>query len=207
MDMIDLDDQYVVGTYARTGIELSTGRNASIYDIDQNKYVDFTSGIGVNSLGYCDPDWQYAVECQTKMLQHASNNFVTSPMAELAKLLCLKTKYSKLVYSGAEANECAIKLARKYSFDKYGKEKNRNKIITLKNSFHGRTVTTLSATGQDSFHNYFFPFTEGFDYANANDIADVNEKLTDDVCAVMLEFIQGEGGVVPLENNFVNQLF
>lgn len=209
MDMNDLDQQYIVGSYARAGIELTTGKNASVYDSKLNKYIDFTSGIGVNSLGFCDNDWQYAVECQSKSLQHSSNIFITTPMVELAKLLCHKTKYSKVVYSnsGAESNECAIKIARKYSFDKYGKEKNRNKILTLKNSFHGRTVTTLSATGQDVFHNYFFPFTEGFVFANANDISDVNEKLTDDICAVMIEFIQGEGGVVPLENNFVKQLF
>ena len=144
---------------------------------------------------------------QAHRIQHTSNIYYSAPQADVAQKLCERTGYSKIFFgnSGAEANEAAIKLARKYSFDKYGK--GRHNIITLVNSFHGRTITTLSATGQDVFHNYFFPFTEGFIYVEANNIDDLKAKLDDTVCAVMFEYIQGEGGVLPLEREFVDAIF
>lgn len=209
MDIKQIDKEYIINTYNRQDVLIVSGKGATCYDEIGNKYIDFGSGIGVNSLGYCNDDWTNAVCEQAKSLQHVSNLYYTKPMAMLAKNLCEKTGYKKAFFcnSGAEANECAIKLARKYSFDKYGENLNRNKILTLKNSFHGRTITTLSATGQDVFHQYFHPFTEGFYYANANDINDVIEKLsTNDFCAVMFEFIQGEGGVIPLDKEFVKQM-
>ncbi|MEG1996713.1 MAG: acetylornithine/succinylornithine family transaminase [Oscillospiraceae bacterium] len=185
---------------------MTKAKGAICYDDKGESYIDFGSGIGVNSLGYCDDEWSEAVCNQAKTLQHCSNYYYSKPAADVAKTLCENTFAKKvfLANSGAEANECAIKVARKYSYDKYGE--NRNNIITLVNSFHGRTVTTLSATGQESFHNYFFPFTQGFYYALANDIEDFKNKLDDTVCAVMVEFIQGEGGVVPLEKEYVKQL-
>ncbi|MBQ6569265.1 MAG: acetylornithine transaminase, partial [Clostridia bacterium] len=169
--------------------------------------IDFGSGIGVNSLGYSNEKWAMAVARQAARLQHTSNLYYTLPQTELSQKLCGLTGYSAVFFgnSGAEANECAIKVARKYSFDNYGE--GRNKIITLVNSFHGRTVTTLSATGQDVFHNYFFPFTGGFDYVEAGSIQQLKEKLDGTVCAVMFEFIQGEGGVLPLDRDFVEELF
>lgn len=199
------DKDHIINTYARQDLLIVSGKNATCYDENCKEYIDFGSGIGVNSLGYCDKEWSEAVSLQAQTVQHTSNLYYTTPMATLAKTLCEKTGYAKMFFanSGAEANEGAIKIARKYSFDKYGAEKNRNKIITLVNSFHGRTVTTLSATGQDSFHKYFFPFTDGFVYAQANNIGDFESKIDDSVCAVMLEFIQGEGGVIPLEKDYV----
>ncbi len=197
------DKEYIVGAYGRFDVVLEKGKNATCWDVDGREYIDFTSGIGVNSLGYADEGWARAVAEQAAKLQHTSNLYYTKPGVELAKMLCEKTGYDKVFFvnSGAEANECAIKAARKYSFDRYGKE--RTEIITLQNSFHGRTVTTLAATGQDSFHNFFFPFTEGFRYAKANDLEDLTSKITENTCAVMMELIQGEGGVMPLEKEFV----
>lgn len=202
-------DKYVMSTYARQDLELVSGKGATCYDENQKQYIDFGSGIGVNSLGFCDDDWCNAVSKQASTLQHTSNLYYTSPMAKLAQRICTHTGYANMFFanSGAEANEGAIKLARKYSFDKYGADAQRNKIITLQNSFHGRTVTTLSATGQDVFHNFFYPFTQGFDYAVANDIEELKSKLNDKCCAVMLEFIQGEGGVIPLDHEYVQNLF
>ena len=164
-------------------------------------------GIGTNSLGYCDETWVDAICSQAKKLQHTSNYYYTKVQADFATKLCETAGYSKAFFgnSGAEANECAIKLARKYSFDKYGK--GRHTIITLTNSFHGRTICTLSATGQDTFHNYFFPFVEGFGHAEANNIEDLKAKLDDTICAVMIEFVQGEGGVIPLDKDFVTAIF
>lgn len=172
-------------------------------DVEGKSYIDFGSGIGVNSLGYCDEGWTKAVISQLSQLQHCSNLYYSLPDAELAEKLCSLTGYGKVFFanSGAEANECAIKIARKRSFDQYGE--GRNKIISLVNSFHGRTVTTLSATGQDSFHQYFFPFTDGFVFAQANSIEDLEAKLDGTVCGVMMELIQGEGGVMPLKPEFV----
>lgn len=210
MDIKACDKEYIMGTYARNDILLIKGKSATAIDNNGKEYIDFTSGIGVNSLGYCDDDWAKAVAEQANLLQHTSNLYYTEPSAKLAKALCESTGYKKALFcnSGAEANECAIKIARKYSFDKYGKDANRFKILTLKNSFHGRTVTTLSATGQDVFHNYFFPFTEGFEYGTANDAdAVINELEKGGYCALMFEFIQGEGGVIPLDKDFVKKVF
>ncbi len=201
-----IDRQYVAGTYARFDLALKSGTGASCCDYEGKTYIDFTSGIGVNSLGFCDNQWAAAVAGQASALNHISNLYYTEPGALLAKSLCETTGYQKVFFgnSGAEANEGAIKAARKYSFDKYGE--GRSTILTLVNSFHGRTVTTLSATGQEHFHQFFFPFTGDFSYALANDIADVKAKLDSSVCAVMIELIQGEGGVVPLDEDFVKEL-
>lgn len=197
------ENQYVMNTYGRFPIALEKGENSVVWDFDGKRYVDLASGIGVNSVGYNNQTVISAMTEQAHKLIHASNLFTTKPMIEVAEILCKKTGMSKVFFanSGAEANEGAIKLARKYSFDKYGA--GRNKIITLYNSFHGRTITTLKATGQDKFHNYFFPFTEGFSYAKAGDIEDVRKKADGSACAVMLELIQGEGGVLPQDPAFV----
>lgn len=210
MNIRENDQKYMIGTYKRQNVVLVKGEGATGWDEDGKEYIDFGAGIGVNSLGWCDPAWAQAVAAQARTLQHASNLYYTEPAVKLAKLLCESTEYQKVLFcnSGAEANECAIKLARKYSFDKYGAEANRNKILCLYNSFHGRTITTLAATGQDVFHQYYFPFTEGFDFAPANDIAAVREKLAKGgYCGVLFEFIQGEGGVIPLTPEFVAELF
>ena len=196
-------DDSVVKSYGRFPLAIEHGKGATCFDFDGKKYIDFTSGIGVNSLGFCDDGWITAVEAQLHKLQHISNLYYSSPCLEVAEALSKMSGMKKVFFSnsGAESNEGAIKAARKYSFDKYGKD--RNKIITLVNSFHGRTVTTLAATGQDVFHNYFFPFTGGFDYAPANDLDGLKAKLDGSVCAVMMELVQGEGGVLPLEKDFV----
>ena len=200
------DLQHIMHTYGRYDVALKSGKGATAYDEDGKKYIDVSSGIGVNSLGYCDEGWVNAVSQQAGTIQHMSNYFYSEQASNLAEKLCTITGLAKVCFgnSGAEANECAIKLARKYSFDKYGAD--RNEIITLKNSFHGRTVTTLSATGQDIFHNYFFPFTEGFSYAEADNLDDLKNKVTDKTCAVMFEVIQGEGGVNILNKDYVQSL-
>ena len=200
------EQQYMMHAYGRFPTALVSGKGATAVDVNGKTYIDFTSGIGVNSLGYCDDGWTKAVAAQAATLQHISNLYYSPLQTEVAKTLCGLSDMTKvfLCNSGAEANECAIKVARKYSFDKYGQ--GRQKIITLVNSFHGRTVTTLAATGQEVFHNYFFPFTEGFAYVKANDIEDFRDQLTDDVCAVLIELIQGEGGVMPLEKDFVEEV-
>ena len=197
------EQQYLMHTYGRFPAALVKGKGATAWGADGKEYIDFTSGIGVNSLGYCDEGWVQAVSNQAATIQHLSNLYYSPLQVDTAKMLCDLSGMDKvfLCNSGAEANECAIKIARKYSFDKYGK--GRQKILTLQNSFHGRTVTTLAATGQDVFHNFFFPFTEGFDYILANDIEDFRKHLTEDVCAVFMELIQGEGGVLPLQQEFV----
>lgn len=202
----DDDHKYIMNTYGRFNAALVKGKGAKAWDESGKEYIDFTSGIGVNCLGYSDDGWVKAVTEQAARLQHISNLYYSPLQTELAKKLCEITGFSKVFFanSGAEANECAIKLARKYSFEKYGKD--RTEIVTLENSFHGRTVTTLSATGQDVFHNYFFPFTEGFSFAKANDMESVKSKVNSNTCAVMIELVQGEGGVNPLEKGFVNEL-
>ncbi len=203
-DEIKSDEKkYIMNTYGRFNAALESGSGAHAVDADGKEYIDFTSGIGVNALGYCDKDWINAVTNQLNKLQHISNLYTSPVQVECAKLICSKTGFDKVFFSnsGAEANECAIKLSRKYSFDKYGE--GRNEIISLKNSFHGRTVTTLAATGQDVFHNFFFPFTDGFVFAQANDIESVKALISDKTCAVMMELIQGEGGVMPLDKDFV----
>lgn len=205
MTTIEKFNENVMHTYGRFDVVFDKGENRNGIDENGKQYIDFGSGIGTNSLGFCDDDWVEAVCNQVKSIQHTSNYYYTKVQAEFAEKLCDVTGYSKVFFgnSGAEANECAIKLARKYSFDKYGKD--RHNIITLVNSFHGRTLCTLSATGQDSFHNYFFPFVDGFVNAKANDIEDLKSKL-DNVCAVMIEFVQGEGGVIALNKDYVRAL-
>lgn len=200
------DLQYIMHTYGRYDVALKSGKGAIAYDEDGKKYIDVSSGIGVNSLGYCDEGWVKAVSQQAGTIQHMSNYFYSEQASNLAEKLCNIAGLAKVCFgnSGAEANECAIKVARKYSFDKYGAD--RNEIITLRNSFHGRTVTTLSATGQDIFHNYFFPFTEGFSFVEANDFDALKNAVTDKTCAVMFEAIQGEGGVNILDKDYVQSL-
>lgn len=200
------DLKYIMHTYGRYDVALKSGKGATAFDEKGKKYIDVSSGIGVNSLGYCDEGWVNAVSKQAGTIQHMSNYFYSEQASNLAERLCRLTGLAKVCFgnSGAEANECAIKIARKYSFDKYGAD--RSEIITLKNSFHGRTVTTLSATGQDNFHNYFFPFTPGFVYAEANDMDSLRKTVTDKTCAVMFEVIQGEGGVNILDKDYVQSL-
>ena len=205
-ELIALDSQCVMQTYGRFPLAIDHGQGAMLYSPEGRAYVDFTSGIGVSSLGYGNPAWQAAITEQAAKLGHISNLYYSEPYIRVAEQLTRRTGLKRVFFAngGGEANEGAIKLARKYSFDKYGM--GRSTILTLNNSFHGRTVTTLAATGQDVFHQYFFPFTEGFRYAAANDIADVQAQAGEDVCAVMLELIQGEGGVLPLERDFVQQV-
>lgn len=197
------EKQYVMNTYGRFPIALDHGEGATVWDVEGKRYIDLASGIGVNCLGYNNQKVINAITEQAHKLMHVSNLFTTEPMVQVAKKLVTATGMGKVFFanSGAEANEGMIKLARKYSFDKYGA--GRSKIVTLVNSFHGRTITTLNATGQDKFHNYFFPFTEGFDYAVANDLDSVKSKADGETCAVMMELIQGEGGVLPLDREFV----
>ena len=197
----------VMGTYGRFPVVLEKGAGDTCTDEQGKSYIDFGSGIGTSSLGYCNDTWAEAVCTQARKLQHTSNLYYTKVQADYAEALCSATGYSKVFFcnSGAESNECAIKLARKYSFDKYGK--GRHNIVTLVNSFHGRTMCTLSATGQEVFHNYFFPFVEGFRYAEANNIDDLKSKIDDTVCAVMMEYVQGEGGVNALDKAFVDAVY
>lgn len=206
MNTKEKDLKYIMHTYGRYDVTLKSGKGVTAYDEDGKKYIDVSSGIGVNSLGYCDDGWVKAVSAQAGTIQHMSNYYYCDQAADLAEKLCTLSGLSKVCFgnSGAEANECAIKIARKYSFDKYGE--GRNEIITLRDSFHGRTVTTLSATGQDVFHNYFFPFTGGFKFVKANDINALKEAVTAKTCAVMLEVIQGEGGVNILDKDYVKEL-
>nr|WP_207754432.1 acetylornithine/succinylornithine family transaminase [Pseudoflavonifractor phocaeensis] len=193
-------------TYGRFDVDIDHGKGATLYDLAGKEYIDFSSGIGVNSIGYGNEKWVAAIAAQAQKLGHISNLFYSQPYAQLAKILCRRTGMAAAFFgnSGAEANEGIIKMARKYSFDKYGK--GRGTIITLKNSFHGRTITTLTATGQDVFHNYFFPFTDGFRYAQAGSIDAIQEVAGHDVCAVMLELVQGEGGVYPMDPEYVHNL-
>ena len=201
-----LDEQYVMHSYGRFQVAIDHGKGATVWAVDGKEYIDFSAGIGVCSLGYGDPGWVEAVSTQAAKLGHISNLLYTEPYAKVAQKLCVRTGLSNVMFgnSGAEANEAMIKLARKYSFDRYGK--GRGTVITLHNSFHGRTITTLAATGQDKFHNYFFPFTEGFRYADANDLDSVEAVAGHDVCAVMMELVQGEGGVLPLDLEFVQKV-
>ena len=203
MNIKETDQKYVMGTYGRYDLELVSGKGSTFKDVNGKEYIDFGSGIAVNTFGAADSQWVEAVTKQLNLIQHSSNYYYTEPCARLAKMLCERTGMKKVFFSnsGAEANECAIKAARKY-----GTEKNpdKNVIVTLKNSFHGRTITTLSATGQDVFHKDFTPFTEGFVYAEANNIDDLSQKVKNNCCtAIMMEMIQGEGGVLVLDKEFV----
>ena len=206
MDIKETDNKYVSHAYGRFNVVLTNGKGSTIYDENGKEYIDFGSGIGVTAFGIADDEWKKAVIDQLNKIQHTSNLYYTEPCAELAKLLCEKTGMKKVFFgnSGAEANEGMIKFARKYSFDKYGE--GRKTIITLVNSFHGRTITTLSATGQDEFHKVFGPFTPGFKYCPANDIKALNDMITDDVYAIMFECVQGEGGVLQLDYDFVKEI-
>lgn len=207
MNIRETDHQYVAGTYRRFDLALVRGNGSYCYDETGREYIDLGAGIAVNTFGVQDPEWVEAVTHQLSVLQHTSNLYYSEPCTCLAALLCEKTGMQKVFFSnsGAEANECAIKTARKYSFDRYGA--GRNTIVTLTNSFHGRTVTTLSATGQDVFHTSFFPFTEGFTYIPANDEAALAILERDSgICAVMIEMIQGEGGVNVLTDAYVQEL-
>lgn len=205
-DIQQRDQAAVMHTYARFPVAIQRGKNARCVDFDGKEYIDFSSGIGVNSLGFANEGWAKAVYEQLTTLQHISNLYYTLPCIQAAELIEQKSGMRKVFFanSGAEANEGAIKTARKYSLQKYGP--GRSTIVSLQNSFHGRTVTTLSATGQEVFHKDFFPFTEGFRFAVANVLEATAAQLTQDVCAVLVELVQGEGGVLPLERDYVQGL-
>ncbi|WP_314879532.1 aspartate aminotransferase family protein [Haemophilus parahaemolyticus] len=199
-----LDSDYIAQTYGRFNLALSHGKGCQVWDFEGNEYLDFTSGIGVNSLGWADEDWLKAVVHQASSLAHTSNLFFTEPSSRLAKKLSEASGLKRVFFanSGAEANEGAIKTARKYSHDKYGKD--RATVLTLVNSFHGRTISTLSATGQEVFHQHFFPFTKGFDHTPANELRVLETRLGQkDVCAIILEVVQGEGGVCSLDHEYL----
>ena len=201
-DRIEEDKKYIAGTYARFPVAFKEGKGSRLYDYDGREYVDCGSGIAVNIFGVNDEEWKNAVIAQMNSIQHASNLYYTKPQADLARLLCERTGAEKVFFgnSGAEANECAIKAARKYGEIKYGAD--RKQIITLKESFHGRTLATLAATGQDAFHKYYGPFPEGFVYADPT-IEGVEACMNERTCAVMIECIQGESGVNVLDKDFV----
>lgn len=204
MDTKELDKTYIAGTYKRFPIEIVSGKGSVVKDPSGKEYIDMGSGIGVTSFGIADEIWQKAITDQISKVQHMSNLYYTQPCVELAKLLCEKTGMSKVFFSnsGAEANECAIKVGRKYASDKYGAS--RHTIITLENSFHGRTLTTLAATGQDHYHELFTPLTPGFVSIPANNITALEKAIKDtDPAAVMIECIQGEGGVLPLDASYI----
>lgn len=205
-ELKEQENQYVMNTYGRFAIALDHGDGAQLWDVEGKRYIDLTSGIGVCCLGYNNQHIIDAITEQAHKLMHVSNLFTTEPMVQVAKTLVEQTGMGKVFFSnsGAESNEGMIKLARKYSYDKYGE--GRAEIVTLYNSFHGRTVTTLKATGQDKFHQYFFPFTEGFAYAKANDMESVKAAVNEHTCAIMMELIQGEGGVMPLDSAFVKEV-
>ena len=197
------DQAYILHTYGRVDAALVKGRNARAWDVDGKEYIDFTAGIGVNALGYCDPEWSAAVAEQAGKIQHMCNYYYCPENTALAQELSQASGMAKAFFcnSGAEANECAVKIARKY-----GEKRGAYRIVTLENSFHGRTLTTLAATGQEGFHREFLPLTEGFLYAQAGDLEGIQALLDGSVCAVMLEMVQGEGGVIPMDEGFVKGL-
>ena len=199
----DQEQAYIMHTYGRVDAALVKGRNARAWDAEGKEYIDFTSGIGVNSLGYSDPQWTAAVAAQAGEIQHLCNYYYSPQNTALAEELCKAAGMAQAFFcnSGAEANECAIKIARKY-----GEKRGADKIVTLNNSFHGRTLTTLAATGQEAFHKDFLPLTEGFLYADGGDLEAVAALLDGSVCAVLIETVQGEGGVVPMDEEFVQGL-
>lgn len=207
MTIKELDNEYVASTYARFPLTLSSGKGSLVYDEEGKEYIDLGTGIAVNTFGYSDKAWVEAVTEQLSLLQHTSNLYYSAPCAKLAEMLCVRTGMKKVFFSnsGAEANECAIKAARKYG-EKF-KGTDYTTIITLKDSFHGRTLTTLAATGQEVFHKDFLPLTEGFVYAKANDLDDVKRLAEENkCCAIMFEIVQGEGGVLPLKKDFLKGL-
>ncbi len=200
----DLDKSFVANTYGRFDLEITHGSGSLVYDSEGNEYIDLSTGIAVNTFGMCDPVWINAVTEQLNKFQHTSNLYYTEPCAKLAQLLSQKTGCKKVFFgnSGAEANECAIKVARLWASENKGDE--YFNVVTLKNSFHGRTITTLSATGQDVFHKYFNPLTDGFVYAEANNLESVEKMFSENkCCAIIMELVQGEGGVLALDKDFV----
>ena len=204
MNIFEKDKLYIANTYGRFPIAIKEGKGSKVVDYDGKEYIDLATGIAVNTFGIADNEWVQAVYAQLTKLQHASNLYFTEPCDNLAEALCKRTGMKKVFFSnsGAEANECAIKAARKYAAEKKGAE--YYNIITLKNSFHGRTLTTLAATGQDAFHKDFLPLTEGFLYAEAGNMEDLKKLAAENkVAAVMMEMVQGEGGVVPLDAEYV----
>ncbi len=208
MNIKEKDGLYVANTYARFPLVLKEGKGSSVFDEDGNEYIDLGTGIAVNTFGFSDDEWVNAVTKQLSTLQHTSNLYFSEPCANLAEILCNRTGMNKVFFSnsGAEANECAIKVARKYAADNKGAE--YNTIITLKNSFHGRTITTLAATGQDVFHKEFLPLTDGFVYCEANNCEELKRIVNENkVAAIMFETVQGEGGVLPLTDEFVKAIF
>lgn len=205
MNIKQTDREYIMPTYGRFDLCLTSGKGSTLFDEQGKKYIDFGTGIAVNTFGACDDEWKNAVIEQIGKIQHTSNLYYSEPCAKLAELLCKRTGMKKVFFSnsGAEANECAIKAARKFGTDT---DPDKNIIITLKDSFHGRTVTTLSATGQDVFHKNFTPFTDGFIHVKANDIDELKDALNDRVCAIMIEIVQGEGGVNTLDEKYLNEI-
>ena len=198
------DDAYVAATYRRFPVEVVSGKGSLLYDVDGRRYIDMGSGIGVTAFGHADEGWISAVTAQLSAVAHTSNLYYTEPCARLAEILCTRMGMKRVFFgnSGAEANECAIKVARKYAADRYGAD--RHVIVTLEKSFHGRTLTTLAATGQEQFHKLFLPLTEGFVHVPPNDIEAMREVLaTGKVAGVLLETVQGEGGVLPLDGDYL----
>ena len=207
MSVKEKDKYYIANTYARFPIEIVSGKGSTVVDENGKEYIDMGSGIAVNIFGMCDEEWVSAVAKQLTVCQHTSNLYYSEPCVKLAEILCEKTGMKKVFFgnSGAEANEGAIKTARKYAFEKKGKD--YYKILTLNNSFHGRTITTLAATGQDAFHNDFLPLTDGFVYTDANDVEMLRKTVAENkLAAIMFETVQGEGGVVPLTKEFVTAI-
>lgn len=207
MSVKQKDSEFIASTYARFPLVITEGKGSLLKDEEGKEYIDLGTGIAVNTFGAADDEWINAVTAQLNKIQHTSNLYFTKPDTELAEMLCNRTGLKKVFFSnsGAEANECAIKVARKYAAEKKGAE--YNTIITLKNSFHGRTITTLAATGQEVFHKDFLPLTEGFVYAEANNADDLKQKVSENkVAAIMFETVQGEGGVMPLTKEFVSAI-
>ncbi len=206
MDWQEKDHKFIAHTYDRYALTITHGEGCTLYDDRGNHYLDFTSGIGVNLFGHHDKEWIHAVETQLSQLSHSSNLYTNVADVEAAQCLCRKSGCQRVFFanSGAESNEGAIKAARKYSHERYGKD--RYEIITLTGSFHGRTLTALSATGQEVFHRHYMPWTPGFVYVNTNDVEDLHRKVSERTCAIMIEVIQGESGVNALEHSFVSEI-
>ena len=208
MNIKEIDKKYVANTYNRFDVQIVSGKGSIVKDETGKEYVDMGSGIGVTAFGLCDEEWIEAVTNQLTAVQHMSNLYYTEPCAKLAKTLCEKTGMKKVFFSnsGAEANECAIKVARKYGADKKGKE--YTTIVTLENSFHGRTITTLAATGQEHYHELFLPLTDGFVHTPANDLKALEKVVSQNkVCGIMVECVQGEGGVIALDKEFLEGVY
>lgn len=206
LDLKRKDKEYIAGTYGRYDLVIVEGKGSRCIGENGREYIDFTSGIGVNSLGFCEDSWVDAIIRQAKTFQHTSNLFYTEPQILLAEQLVRRSGMKKVFFcnSGAEANETAMKTARKYG--NASSENKRNRIITLHHSFHGRTMAAITATGQEHYHKNFFPFVEGFDYCHAGDMEELSRLADDRVCAVMIELIQGEGGVIPLDREYVAEV-